>query len=93
MSGTYKGKKESLKQYDYLKCVEELNELSTVLIQQFNKPHKDYGEEIVEEMGDALYRLENMMDYYDRKKVIQRKKYKAERCAEVRASKQAERRG
>ena len=89
MSGTYKGKKESLKQYDYLKCVEELNELSTVLIQQFNKPHKDYGEEIVEEMGDVLHRLENMMDYYDREGVIQRKKYKAEKCAGVRASKRS----
>jgi len=89
MSGTYKGKKESLEQYDCLKCVEELNELSTILIQQFNKPHKNYGKEIVEEMGDALYRLENMMDYYDREKVIQRKKYKAERCAGVRASKRS----
>ena len=88
MSGTYKGKKEPLKQYDYLKCVEELNELSTVLIQQFNKPHKDYSEEIVEEMGDALYRLENMMDYYDRDGVIRRKRHKAEKCAGVRASKQ-----
>ena len=87
MSGTYKGKEESKKQYDYLKCIEELNELATVLMQQFNKPHKDYGEGIVEEMGDALYRLENMMDYYDRKKVIQRKKYKAEKCDPVRSRK------
>ena len=87
MSGTYKGKKESLKQYDYLKCVEELNELSTILMQQFNKPNKDYSEEIVEEMGDTLYRLENMMDYYDRDGVIRRKRYKAEKCAGVRASK------
>ena len=87
MSGTYKAKKESLKQYDYLKCIEELNELSTILIQQFNKPHKVYDKEIVEEMGDVLYRLENMMDYYDRDAVMQRKKYKAERCAGFRASK------
>ena len=87
MSGTYKGKKESLEQYDYLKCIEELNELSTVLIQQFNKPHKDYGEKIVEEMGDVLYRLKNMMDYYDRDEILARKRYKEERCDPVRAKK------
>jgi len=87
MSGTYKEKKESLKQYDYLKCIEELNELSTILIQQFNKPHKVYDKEIAEEMGDVLYRLENMMDYYDRNAVEQRKRHKAERCAGFRASK------
>ena len=56
MSGTYKGKEESRKQYDYLKCIEELNELATVLMQQFNKPHKDLSEDVVEELGDVYYR-------------------------------------
>ena len=87
MSGTYKGKEESLKQYDYLKCIEELNELATILMQQWNKPHKDLSGKVVEELGDTLYRIENMMDYYDRDAVIFRKKYKEERCNQVRAQK------
>ena len=90
MSGTYKGKEESRKQYDYLKCVEELNELATILMQQFNKPHKDLSEDVIEELGDVYYRLDNMMDYYDRDLVLARKLYKAERCARVRASKRGE---
>jgi len=90
MSGTYRGKKESLKQYDYLKCIEELNELATILMQQFNKPHKAYDNEIIEEMGDVLYRMENMLDYYDRKGVVARKKHKAQRCDPVRAKKAKE---
>ena len=87
MNGTYKGKKEPLKQYDYLKCIEELNELATILMQQLNRPHKAYDDEIVDEMGDVLYRLENMLEYYDRKKVLARKKYKSEKCDPVRAKK------
>ena len=87
MSGTYKGKEESRKQYDYLKCIEELNELATVLMQQFNKPHKDLSEDVVEELGDVLYRVQNIMDYYDQDEVLARKLYKAERCDPVRARK------
>lgn len=87
MSGIYKGKKESRTQYDYLKCVEELNELATILLQQFNKPHKDFSSEITEEMGDVLYRLKNMMDYYDRDAILARKKYKEEKCDPVRERK------
>ena len=87
MSGTYKGKEESKKQYDYLKCIEELNELATVLIQQFNKPHKDLSEDIVEEIGDVYYRLENVMDYYDRDLILARKLYKADKCDPVRSRK------
>jgi NTP pyrophosphatase (non-canonical NTP hydrolase) len=87
MSGTYKGKEESRKQYDYLKCIEELNELATVLMQQFNKPHKDLSEDVVEELGDVYYRLDNIMDYYDGDLVSARKLYKADRCDLVRSRK------
>jgi NTP pyrophosphatase (non-canonical NTP hydrolase) len=76
-----------LKEYDFRKCVEELNELATVLMQQINKPHKDLSEGIVEEMGDVLYRIGNMMDHYDRDLVIKRKNYKKEKFKEVRYSK------
>jgi hypothetical protein len=87
MSGTYKGKKEPRKQYDYLKCIEELNELATVLMQQFNKPHKDLSGDVVEELGDVYYRLDNIMDYYDEDSVLARKLYKANRCGPVRLRK------
>jgi NTP pyrophosphatase (non-canonical NTP hydrolase) len=87
MSGTYKGKEESREQYDHLKCIEELNELATVLMQQFNKPHKDLSEDIVEELGDVYYRLENVMDYYDRDLILARKLYKADKCDPVRSRK------
>ena len=87
MSGTYKGKEETLKQYDYLKCVEELNELATILMQQFNKPHKDFTQEVIEELGDTLYRLENMMDYYNQDDVLARKLFKTEKCTPDRARK------
>ena len=47
-----------------LKCVEELNELATVLIQQNNKPHKDLSSKIIEELGDAKYRMDNLIVKY-----------------------------
>jgi len=50
--------------YDVLKCVEELNELATVLIQQNNKPHKDLSGKIIEELGDAKYRMDNLIVKY-----------------------------
>jgi NTP pyrophosphatase (non-canonical NTP hydrolase) len=87
MSGTFKIKAESRRQYDYCKCIEELNELATALMQQFNKPHKVLASEITEEMGDVLYRIENLLDYYDRKAVLTRKKYKAAKCDPIRAKK------
>ena len=87
MSGAYKGKEEPRKQYDHLKCIEELNELATVLMQQFNKPHKDLSVGVVEELGDVYYRLDNMMDYYDEDSVLARKLYKANRCDPVRSRK------
>jgi NTP pyrophosphatase (non-canonical NTP hydrolase) len=77
-----------LKDYDTRKCVEELNELAAVLMQQMNKPRKDLSEDIVEEMGDVLYRIGNMMDHYDRDLVIKRKNYKKQKCKEVRDSKE-----
>ena len=76
-----------LKEYDFRKCVEELNELATVLMQQINKPHKDLSVGIVEEMGDVFYRMENMLDHYDRDLVMERKKHKKEKCKKIRNNK------
>ena len=60
-------------------------------MQQFNKQHKDFSYEITEEMGEVLYRLKNMMDYYDRNAVVARKKHKSSKCDPVRAKKYKER--
>ena len=45
-----------------LKCVEELNELSTILIQQINKPNKELYNSIVLEIEDVDKRLENLKE-------------------------------
>jgi len=44
----------------FLKCAEELNELSTAIIQQVNKPKEEYYNEIVLEMEDVDKRLDNL---------------------------------
>ena len=64
------------KKRDILKCVEELNELASVLIKQHNKPRKDYHDHIIEEIGDVIYRVDNLYNYYDKDKVQKRIDYK-----------------
>ena len=48
-----------------IKTAEECSELATVLIQQLNKPHKDLTEEVIEELGDVIFRVERLKKYYD----------------------------
>jgi hypothetical protein len=43
------------KEFITLKLIEELNELSTILLQQHNKPNKDFINEISMEFGDVTY--------------------------------------
>jgi hypothetical protein len=64
---------------DILKCVEELNELSTILLQQHNKPHKDFSKEIIEELGDVSWRLEKLIKHYGPKKIKERIKFKKDK--------------
>ena len=45
-----------------LKCVEELNELSTILIQQINKPNKNLYDAIILEIEDVDKRLESLKE-------------------------------
>ena len=42
-----------LNQKIFLKCAEELSELSTVILQQINKPYKNKIKKIREEIADA----------------------------------------
>ena len=48
-----------------LKCIEELNELATVLIQQHNKPTKDMYSKIQDEIADVKHRIGQIEQYYD----------------------------
>ena len=50
---------------DIRKAAEECSELATILIQQLNKPHKDFSKEIIEEAGDVLFRVENLRKHFD----------------------------
>lgn len=64
-----------------LKLVEELNELATILMQQHNKPDKNFASDIVEEIGDVELQLERLKKYYDKKAIKKRiawKKVKSE---------------
>mgnify|MGYP001303549745 CR=1 FL=1 len=57
---------------DLRKAAEECSELATVLIQQLNKPRKDLNKHIVEEIGDVLFRLENLRKHFDFQAVVDR---------------------
>ena len=48
-----------------LKCIEELNELATVLMQQYNKPSKDMYSKIQDEIADVKYRIGQIEQYYN----------------------------
>jgi|TARA_E500000318_G_scaffold100336_1_gene102998 hypothetical protein len=64
-----------------LKLVEELNELATILMQQHNKPDKNFASDIIEEIGDVELQLERLKKYYDNKAIKKRiawKKVKSE---------------
>ena len=54
-----------MKDRDIRKAAEECSELATILIQQLNKPHKDFSKEIIEETGDVLFRGENLRKHFD----------------------------
>lgn len=55
------------KEYVLSKAAEELMELALVLIQQVNKPDKDYTEEIQMEAGHVKLRLRQIDLLYDDK--------------------------
>ena len=59
-------------QHDAKKLAEELLELSTELVKQSNKPHKDYHDKIQDELADVAYRMDKMMVYYDRMAIATR---------------------
>ena len=60
-------------QHDARKCIEELNELAVVLIQQYNKPWTKKHGDIQDELADVQYRISNLIDrYYSEAAVLRR---------------------
>ena len=64
-----------------LKLIEELNELATVLLQNYNKPKKEYTIEIQDEIADVKLWLNIVEKRYDKEYIDKRiegkiKKYK-----------------
>ena len=49
---------------EHKKLVEECMELALVITQQLNKPRVDFTQEIVDEIGDVKWRLEQVEKYY-----------------------------
>ena len=63
-----------------MKLVEELNELATAIMQQNNKPYKDFTKEIQDEIADVkvwLSEYEELFDwnYIDNRITNKRKKH------------------
>lgn len=55
--------------FQFIKCAEELNELSAVLIQQVTKPKKNLRKRILSEIGDTLYRMWPIINLFDEDEV------------------------
>lgn len=60
--------------YDFniRKTIEELNELSLILMQSLNKPDKNFTEEIIEEIGDVKLRIAWLENNFSLKKIKKR---------------------
>ena len=58
--------------HDANKLTEEMLELASELVKQYNKPHKDYHDKIQDELTDVAYRLDKMVEWYDTKAMAQR---------------------
>ena len=64
------------KDYNKRKCIEELQELSLVLLQSLNKPDKNFDNKIIEELGDVEFRLKWLKSLYSKKLIKKRVNHK-----------------
>ena len=62
--------------YNLLKTAEELNELSTILLQYVNKDNKIDKQKIIEEIGDSIIRITVLKKLFNKKKINLRVKFK-----------------
>ena len=58
--------------HDAKKLTEELLELATELVKQYNKPHKYYHDKIQDELADVTYRMDRMVEWYSTEAIAQR---------------------
>lgn len=65
--------------YNLLKAAEELNELSTILLQYVNKDNKVDKQKIIEEIGDSIIRIKVLKKLFSKKKVKERIKFKLDK--------------
>ena len=68
--------KNNTKDFNIRKTIEELQELSLILTQQLNKPHKDFSEEIIKEIADVKIRLLYLNTIYNRAAIYNRMIFK-----------------
>lgn len=59
-------------QYNTLKAIEELSELSAALTQMLTKNNEDTVENVIEEFGDVEFRLSVLRSYFDEKLIDKR---------------------
>ncbi len=64
---------------EHKKLAEECLELALIITQQLNKPKIDFEDEIIEEIGDVKWRLEQVEKYYDSERIEERIGYKKNR--------------
>ena len=64
---------------EHKKLAEECLELALIITQQLNKPKVDFEDEIIEEIGDVKWRLEQVEKYYDSERIEERIVYKKNR--------------
>ena len=62
--------------YNLLKAAEELNELSTILLQYVNKDNKTDKQRIIEEIGDSIIRIKVLKKLFNKKKINSRINFK-----------------
>lgn len=64
------------KNYNLLKCTEELSELQTILLQNINKEKDVNIQDIIDEIGDCVIRLGVLKLIYDKTLIKERVDYK-----------------
>lgn len=66
--------------YNLLKASEECQELALILTQFISKGASD--KDIIEEIGDVLFRVDVLKHLFDKNKISKRKAYKINKCKE-----------
>ena len=55
--------------FNFIKCAEELNELSAVLIQQVTKPKKNLRKKVLGELSDALVTMWPIIEIFGEEEI------------------------